>query len=287
MDSHDFNINDYCVLSQKEKDRHLFNAIECASLEHIETLLKIGASLEATTFYSNTPLLLATELQEISIVKFLIEKGANLEAKNIEGNTPLLLAIFLNNSELVTLFILAKADLKATNQKNLTPFLGALEANQKIKNCLFSTMSPDDLLDQIKNHPNINIKNQHDHFKKSLESYNMAIFKKIGVLFVRDNEPALAYLPSDLKKLIIKKYIELDNNSWQKLNIDLHTNALCNAFEKCAITPSFSYHASRRQRLLSAGVHFKERIKSKLHENHNNEHENTKQTSVKKIAPSD
>lgn len=282
MDLNEFDINIYRVLSQSQKDKNLFGVISNPSLSQVNVLLQVGACLEARTFYSNTPLLLATELQHISIVKFLIEKGANLEAKNIEGNTSLLLAIFVNNVELVKLFILSGANLNTENNQKITPFIAALNSKQEIKNCIFGVMSQSDILEQIKNHPE---NDYYNGFKESIETYGMEVFKKIGVLFVHDSKTEFSCLSNDLKNLIIHKYLRLNDVFCQNFNAELHANALCKAFQKCSITPSYSYHQSRRQRLLHIGGHIKEKIKSKIHDHHANDDE--KPEAVKKMAPSD
>jgi|GEM_PF-5543501 ankyrin repeat protein len=76
-----------------------------------ELFLAKGADLETKDFYTETPLITATQLDFTlkDNAKFLIESGANLKAENRFGKTALMSAVFVQNLEMIDLLIAAGA----------------------------------------------------------------------------------------------------------------------------------------------------------------------------------
>ncbi|KAI8927005.1 ankyrin repeat-containing domain protein, partial [Entophlyctis helioformis] len=68
-------------------------AVECGSLEVCETLLKLGANVNAFNRSGDTPLHYAAMHGFTPIAAFLADNGAMLYARNHEGNTALHLAV--------------------------------------------------------------------------------------------------------------------------------------------------------------------------------------------------
>ena len=55
----------------------------------VKLLLELGADIEKTNTYGNTPLHVAAQFFHPKTVALLIEKGANVNPKNDRGQTPL------------------------------------------------------------------------------------------------------------------------------------------------------------------------------------------------------
>ncbi|KAK0113913.1 hypothetical protein ONS96_014763 [Cadophora gregata f. sp. sojae] len=89
-------------------------------------LLDYNAELETLNCVFQTPLLVATSVQEWEIAKLLVSKGANVNVKDsIIGVTPLHNASLYGHTELVELLLEKGAEVNATTTEGRTPLLEA------------------------------------------------------------------------------------------------------------------------------------------------------------------
>ncbi len=251
MDTERYNIQKCAHLSQQEKDRRLFEAIKFYSPREVNNLLEAGANLEARGPLDSTPVLFATSLGNEAVAELLAKKGADLKAKNLAGNNGSLLAVHRRNSRLVKLFFEAGIDSNVPHRSGRSLFLQALRTgNPAVIYCFFSKISDDELQIEINKHPELKIKEHYDNFKNLLTEHRMAVFKKLGMLFLnRKSKNSFYTLPFDLKRLLTNQYLKTCNEPWQALHADLDTNALCEAFNKCTITPSFNNQKKHTSKL--------------------------------------
>lgn len=242
MDAERYNIKNCILLSQQEKDSRLFEAIKFYSPREVNNLLEAGANLEARGPFNSTPVLFATSLGNEETAELLAKKGADLKAKNMAGNTVSLLAIHRRNSRLVKLFFEAGVDSNVPHRSGRTLFLQALRTgNAAVIYCFFSQISDSELQIEIKKHPELKIEEHYNQFKSLLEQHRMDTFKKLGPLFLQKKTKNFFYsLPFDLKRLLIDIYLKTSKEPWQALHADLDTNTLCEAFNKCSITPCYN-----------------------------------------------
>jgi len=106
-------IKDLGNLSQKEKNKNLFNAIFNNNIEEVKLLIEAGANVNAKDEYGYIPLIIASANNYKEIVKLLIE--ANVNVKNEDAFKALKYSIINNYEEIVKLLI--EAGVKLNNIK--------------------------------------------------------------------------------------------------------------------------------------------------------------------------
>lgn len=87
----------------------------------VEVLLGLGASIEVRTSKGDTPLLIATVMNDGDLTKFLLDKGANANGTNAEGDTPLHIALTNEHTNLAQILLDHGADLDARNRLGISP----------------------------------------------------------------------------------------------------------------------------------------------------------------------
>ncbi|MBA3751774.1 ankyrin repeat domain-containing protein [Candidatus Dependentiae bacterium] len=172
-------INVYCAdqLSIGEIDRCVFQrnpliaAIECKSLEAVETLMQAGASLEVPEAHYN-PLSTAIISSKNTIIFYLLSciNSIDQKTKN-KQNTPLHLATYTKNKLLVSALLRRdkSALLETVNVDKQTPLLSAIDVRAaEIAELL------------LKANANPNCKNQHNDYALSiaLNDYKNAVLLK-------------------------------------------------------------------------------------------------------------
>ena len=80
----------------KEAQKLIFKAAKKGNLNDVKLAVRIGANINKTDEFGNTPLHWASLKGHLKIVKFLVENGADINKKNKRGDTPLSLAFPLN-----------------------------------------------------------------------------------------------------------------------------------------------------------------------------------------------
>ncbi len=86
----------YYIVKARKIDKSIF-----------DLFVKKGADLEVMDFYTDTPLISASELEysRNENAKLLVGAGANIQAGNKFGKTPLMNAVFSQNLELIQFFL--------------------------------------------------------------------------------------------------------------------------------------------------------------------------------------
>ena len=104
----------------------LWAAEKCTSAV-VETLLKAGADVNATSNSGFTALILAAATDKIDNVKILLEAGADINAETSSGYTPLMGAAERGSSECVQLLVQAGANVNAEQKNGITPLIYAMK----------------------------------------------------------------------------------------------------------------------------------------------------------------
>lgn len=94
----------------------LIKAARDGDKDHIITLLKVGANINAQDEDGNTAVMAATQQNQVEIVKMLIAHGADINIRNNRLDNVLLYAGAEGLLEMVQLAIQAGADTKITNR---------------------------------------------------------------------------------------------------------------------------------------------------------------------------
>jgi len=155
-------------------------AIGCEEIEQIKFIIKNGGDVnskapanERRSIYQQqqqqTPLHIATELDNTEVVKFLIDNGANVNTKDNSGTTPLNNAIKNGNIEIVKLLIDNNSDINTKDYNKETPLHYAIKnGNVEIIKLL------------IDNNSDINAKNYTDrtplHYAAQRDNIEMVKF---------------------------------------------------------------------------------------------------------------
>ena len=79
----------------------LHTAAERGCIEIADNLLRVGADVNAKSYWKQTPLHYAAEHGQIEMVSSLLADGADLYAKNKEGRTPQDSAILYDNHAII------------------------------------------------------------------------------------------------------------------------------------------------------------------------------------------
>ncbi len=111
------------------KESALIAAVDTDNDEIVKMLLKAGADLEYTGYFSSTPLMYAAQYGKYISAQTLINAGANVNYTDKYGETPLIQAVNKKNFAMIKLLIENGADTKV-KYKNMT-----LSEYAKSKDC--------------------------------------------------------------------------------------------------------------------------------------------------------
>ncbi|RAL26222.1 ankyrin repeat domain-containing protein [Thermoflavimicrobium daqui] len=95
-----------------------------------ELLIRLGAELNRTNDFKETPLMTAVWDERVDVVAFLLEQGADVHHQDRDGNSALHIAAALGNEKLVQLLLGAGADVELQNEDEITPLIDAVKNNQ-------------------------------------------------------------------------------------------------------------------------------------------------------------
>jgi ankyrin repeat protein len=107
------------ALEDKEKEE-ILAAVRNNDIERLKSFVKTRNPNFNFTIFLDTPLILATRSENISIMRFLAEHGADVNIPDINGNTALMWAVAHVSPEMVKLLIAKGADVSRQNDKNET-----------------------------------------------------------------------------------------------------------------------------------------------------------------------
>ena len=99
---HHFNLFEWLNQHFDFNDISLPDCIACDNEPIFYLHVSRGGNVEAKDKYENTPLICASENDNLDVVKYLVEQcHANVEAKNIDGYTPLIRASWNGHLDVV------------------------------------------------------------------------------------------------------------------------------------------------------------------------------------------
>ncbi len=233
--------NPYLYASQSLKNQQLINYACLSNAYTVTLLLEAGADVNAVTSSGDTALRLAAANGFFEIANILIGAGANLQIKNNWGETALSSAIAKNHTPIATL--------------------------------LFSVMTQNQVDDEIYNQRARKIFNKGfarkiqtglEKFKKEVVVHRMAIFKKLGPLFL-DQKNIFSLLPIDVSKIIFSNYCTFENTeAWQDYHAPLDIAKIFEALNKNGPLTFSSNSPSIKQKLSSEEGGCLEKAMSKL-----------------------
>lgn len=207
------NDNIYASLPQSEKNQKLIDSAFRKKIKELGLLLAAGAEVDSPRSDGETALTISAENGCTEAVDVLIRAGANLETKSQSGQSVLSGSVKKNRIRTTTLLFSAMTQ-------------------EQVNNAI--------LFEGLANTPSIfserTISRYFEKFKQIVIAHRMAIFKKLGPLFLDSNPknefPAL--LP-ELQEAIVLDYCEgTSNESWQHFHSVLDAKAICNAISKNA-----------------------------------------------------
>lgn len=118
-------------LMRREKDQLLLYAAYSRKMLLAETMLELGANINACTFSRQRPLHLAAQGKDETMLAMLLQRNASVAAIDNRGNTAL--HIVANDQALVKLLVDAGADLNTTNNIGYTPLHIAVATNHSVQ----------------------------------------------------------------------------------------------------------------------------------------------------------
>ncbi|SFJ75093.1 ankyrin repeat domain-containing protein [Thermoflavimicrobium dichotomicum] len=93
-------------------------------------LIELGADLDCTNDFAETPLITAVWDERIDVVKFLLEQGVDVNHQDRDGNSALHVAAALGSEKMAKLLLSAGADVHLQNEDEITPLIDAVKNNQ-------------------------------------------------------------------------------------------------------------------------------------------------------------
>jgi uncharacterized protein len=106
------------IVNAGEKDDELIRAAYGGSIEDVERLLREGANVNARELGDGaTPLIVATQRENVSLVRLLLSRGANVNAKDDRGQTALM---YVAKDEIARLLIQRGADINEKGDEGMT-----------------------------------------------------------------------------------------------------------------------------------------------------------------------
>ncbi len=104
-------------------DEQLLVAADKGDSAAVQSLIQIGANVNAVTFEGVTPLMFAAQNGKTGIVNMLIQHGAKPDLKSFAGYSALLLAIFNNYVETAECLIRNGANVNQPDNNQVTPLM--------------------------------------------------------------------------------------------------------------------------------------------------------------------
>lgn len=99
--------------SAKDVSRQLYDAIRKGNIETAKNIVENGFDINGKNEVGGTPIIWASEANQIEFVEYLISKGADVNAKNNIHYTPLHWASIYNLEKIIELLVKNGADLEA------------------------------------------------------------------------------------------------------------------------------------------------------------------------------
>ena len=87
-----------------ELNDELLKSVFAGDRKQVESMLEMGADIEATTKKGSTALIVAAAQRRTSLVKFLLEQGAKVNAQNRYDDSALLLCATLADRKCMKMF---------------------------------------------------------------------------------------------------------------------------------------------------------------------------------------
>ena len=126
----------------------LIDTVSCGYAKIANELLDRGANINEEDNDGENPLLLAIAYDRVEIMQILLKKGANLNFRNRKDTSPLILAIYKENLNAVKLLIENGADVNLPGPHGMTPLMMAVDkGNIDILKLLLSNGADIDLKD--------------------------------------------------------------------------------------------------------------------------------------------
>ena len=97
----------------------------------LQTLLDMGADINAVDYSSKTALYTAVQWGNVNCIKILLQRGANPNIPNERGRTPLHLATLNDSADLIALLLANGSDTSAGDEEGVTP-LDVARRRQKL-----------------------------------------------------------------------------------------------------------------------------------------------------------
>jgi ankyrin repeat protein len=104
-------IKELSNLSQRKRNKRLFDASYNGYLDIVKLLIENGADINAKNEYDYNSLMLASKNGFIDVVSLLINNGADINVENEYGSTALTYAFKYNNKYIIELLKKHKAKL--------------------------------------------------------------------------------------------------------------------------------------------------------------------------------
>ncbi len=119
--------------SNKEKKTPLmYSASYNNNSETTESLISLGANVNASSQYGLTSLMYASINDKLDNVKVLLANGADINAKDSDGITPLMRALANNHLDIARYLIEAGADVTVKDKDGNTALVYLLDRDEKV-----------------------------------------------------------------------------------------------------------------------------------------------------------
>jgi hypothetical protein len=118
------------VIDENIDKTPLAQAVSNSNLKIVKMLLYAGARVDLRNGEGRTALMY---VKDTEMVTELVIVGADVNAVDNEGNTPLIIASGLDNKEVIQKLIESGADINAENKEGVTPIVAAIE-DAKVEN---------------------------------------------------------------------------------------------------------------------------------------------------------
>jgi ankyrin repeat protein len=116
-----------------EETLPVFQAIERADVERLESFIRQGEALDARNADGLTPLLFAASIPQSNVVDLLMENGSELEARDPSGKTVLALAARSRSVDIVERLLRAGVEVDPRDQRGQTPLMHGVGSPRVMK----------------------------------------------------------------------------------------------------------------------------------------------------------
>ncbi len=179
----------------------LIEAVRKGRLEEVKELIQAGANPDSFLENLNwTALMNAASCGESEIINVLIQARADLEKVDCWGATALMIAAQYGHTNIINLLYQAGANVGAVDKFGHTALSQAIKENHlDAANLLFSTMSNEQIQQQINYHPDIDIQTNFDLFKQAVFKAYMGKVKNFEYVLLEGRaDNLLSLLPNEL-----------------------------------------------------------------------------------------